>query len=309
MKIGFIGLGQMGRGMAGNLQKAGHDLVITEVSRTAAEPFLARGAVWAGSPRQVAEAADLVFTSLPTPADVESVGFGPDGLAAGLRKGAAWFDLSTNSVDGVRSAHARLAEQGVHFLDAPVSGGPGGAASGKLAIWVGGERALFDQFKPVLDDMADQARYIGEIGAGSIAKLVHNVAATAINAVMAEAMTMGVKAGLDPAPLYEAIRTGAGGRMRAFDNIGRRFLQGKLDPPSFALRLVHKDVALALQVGREASVPMPICGLVQQQITEAMNRGWGGRDSQSFLVLQQERAGVAPFAIPEDQMNALLARS
>jgi 3-hydroxyisobutyrate dehydrogenase len=157
--------------------------------------------------------------------------------------------------------------------------------------------------------MADQARYIGEIGAGSIAKLVHNVAATAINAVMAEAMTMGVKAGLDPAPLYEAIRTGAGGRMRAFDNIGRRFLQGKLDPPSFALRLVHKDVALALQVGREASVPMPICGLVQQQITEAMNRGWGGRDSQSFLVLQQERAGVAPFAIPEDQMNALLARS
>ena len=149
----------------------------------------------------------------------------------------------------MREAHARLAPKGVHFLDAPVSGGPGGAASGKLAIWVGGDRALFDKHKTVLDAMADQARYIGEIGAGSIAKLVHNVAATAMNAVLAEAMTMGVKAGLDAAPLYEAIRTGAGGRMRAFDNIGRRFLQGKLDPPNFALRLVHKDVALALQVG------------------------------------------------------------
>ena len=309
MKLGFIGLGQMGRGMAANLQKAGHELVITEISRTAAEPFLAKGATWADTPRAVAQATDLVFTSLPTPADVEAVGFGENGLASGFKPGAVWFDLSTNSVDGVRSAQARLAKQGVHFLDAPVSGGPGGAASGKMAIWVGGERAQFDRFKPVLDAMADQARYIGEIGAGSIAKLVHNVASTAINAVLTEAMTMGVKAGLDPAPLYEAIRTGAGGRMRAFDNIGRRFLQGKIDPPSFALRLVHKDVALALQVGREVSVPMPLCNLVQQQITEAMNRGWGGRDSQAFLVLQQERAGVPPFAIPEEQMNALMARS
>jgi len=309
MKIGFIGLGLMGRGMAANLQKAGHELVVYDLSRAAAEPYLEKGGIWANTPRAVAEASEIVFTSLPTPADVEAVGFGEDGLAAGFRKGAAWFDLSTNAVDVVRSLHARLAKQGIEFLDAPVSGGPGGAASGKLAIWVGGDKGVFDRCKPVLDAMADQARYIGPIGAGSIAKLVHNVASTAINAVMAEVLTMGVKAGLEPLPLWEAIRTGAAGRMRSFDNVGRRFLQGRLDPPNFALRLVQKDVALALQLGREVSVPMRLCNLVAQDIMEAMNRDWGGRDSQSFLVLQQERAGIPPFALSEEDVNSVYERS
>lgn len=308
MKIGFIGLGLMGRGMAANLQKAGHDLTVSDLSRDAAEPFIERGATWAGTPRALAEACDVVFTSLPTPADVESVGFGENGLAQGLRAGAAWFDLSTNAVDRVRAAHARLAPQGVHFLDAPVSGGPAGAASGKLAIWVGGDDAAFDRCKPVLDAMADQARYIGAIGAGTIAKLVHNIAVSTINAVMAEAMTLGVKAGLDAAPLYEAIRTGVGGRMRMFDSISRRFLQGRLDPPNFALRLVHKDITLATQLGREVGVPLRLCGLVHDEITEAMNRGWGDRDAQAYLLLQQERAGLPPFEVSEEEMTALLAR-
>jgi 3-hydroxyisobutyrate dehydrogenase len=135
------------------------------------------------------------------------------------------------------------------------------------------------------------------------------MASTAINAVMAETITMGVKAGLDPLPLWEAIRTGAAGRMRSFDNVSRRFLQGRLDPPSFALRLVHKDVTLALQLAREVSVPMRLCNMVAQDITEAINRGWGGRDSQSFLVLQQERAGVPPFAATEDEINTIVART
>jgi 3-hydroxyisobutyrate dehydrogenase len=293
----------MGRGMAANIQKAGHELVVTDLVRKSAEPFIEKGATWADTPRAIAESCDVIFTSLPTPADVEAVGFGKDGLVEGLRKGAAWFDLSTNSVEGVRGTNARLADKGIFFLDAPVSGGPAGAASGKLAIWVGGDKAQFDRFKPVLDAMADQARYIGDIGAGSIAKLVHNMASSAINALMAEVMTLGVKAGLEPLPLWEAIRTGAAGRMRSFDNIGKRFLQGKLDPPNFALRLVHKDVALAMQLSREVSVPMRLCNLVYQEITEAMNRGWQGRDSQSFLLLQQERAGVPPFALSAEDVQ------
>jgi 3-hydroxyisobutyrate dehydrogenase len=309
MKVGFIGLGLMGRGMAGNIQKAGFPMVVHDLSRTAADSFVAAGGSWADSPRQLAADCDVVFTSLPTPADVEKVGFGPDGLMEGFRNGAIWLDLSTNAVDVVRDIHARAAEKGVAFLDAPVSGGPGGAASGKLAIWVGGDKTVFDKVKPVLDSMADQARYIGEIGAGSIAKLVHNMASTAINAVMAEVLTMGVKAGLDIVPLWEAVRTGAAGRMRSFDNVGRRFLQGKLDPPNFALRLVHKDIGLALQLARETSVPMRICNLVHQDITEAMNRGWSGRDSQSFLILQQERAGVPPFNIPAEEVEAIYQRS
>jgi 3-hydroxyisobutyrate dehydrogenase len=309
MKIGFIGLGTMGRGMASNLQKAGHELVVNELTRQAASHHLAAGATWADTPKAVAAACEVVFLSLPTPADVETVCFGENGLAAGFKKGSALFDLSTNAVDVVRRLHETFAKQDVAFLDAPVSGGPAGAASGKLAIWIGGDKAVFDRYKPALDAMADQARYIGPIGAGSIAKLVHNVAATAMNAIMGEVMTLGVKAGLEPLPLFEAIRTGADGRMRSFDNVSRRFLQGKLDPPSFALRLVHKDVLLALQLARECNVPMRLCNMVSQDITEAMNRGWSGRDSQSFLVLQQERAGVPPFEVSEKDMNDVIART
>jgi 3-hydroxyisobutyrate dehydrogenase len=308
MKIGFIGLGLMGGGMAANLQKAGHELIVNELTRQAASKHLANGATWAESPRALAEACDVVFTSLPTPSDVEAVCHGENGLAAGFRKGAAWFDLSTNAVDVVRRLNADLAKLGVDFLDAPVSGGPAGAASGKLAIWVGGDKAVFDRYQTVLDAMSDQARYIGPIGSGTIAKLVHNMASTAINAVMAEVLTMGVKAGLEPLALWEAIREGAAGRMRSFDNVSRRFMQGRLDPPNFQLRLVQKDVALAMQLAREVSVPMRLSTLVMQDITEAMNRGWGGRDSQSFLLLQQERAGIPPIVVPAEKINAIVSK-
>ena len=222
MKIGFIGLGLMGRGMATNLRKAGHELTVHDLRREAAAPLLELGAGWAETPKALANSSEVVFTSLPKPADVDAVAGGETGLGAGFAEGAAWFDLSTNSVDAVRGLHARLAAQGAHFLDSPVSGGPAGAASGKLAIWVGGDRAVFDRFKPVLDAMADQARYVGEIGAGSIAKLVHNLAGAAMTQVLGECMTIGVKAGLEPLQLYEAIRAGAIGRARAFDGIHRR---------------------------------------------------------------------------------------
>src|ERR1700749_1202104 len=214
MQIGFIGLGMMGAGMAANLQKAGHQLIVHDLSRQAASQHLANGATWAESPAALAQAVDIVFTSLPTPADVQKVGTGENGLLSGFRKGAAWFDLSTNAVDVVRALHAQLAEHGVAFLDAPVSGGPSGANSGRLAIWVGGDKAVFDKYKAQLDAMGDQALYIGPIGAGTIAKLVHNAAGAAVNVVLSEVFTMGVKAGVEPLQLFAAIRQGAGGRAR-----------------------------------------------------------------------------------------------
>ena len=309
MKIGFIGLGTMGRGIAANFQKAGYALVVNDLTEQAAAAHLKAGAIWAETPGKLAEQCDVVFTSLPTPKDVDAVGFGPSGLMTGFREGAAWFDLTTNSVADVRNIHGRLAEKGIAFLDAPVSGGPAGAASGKMAIWVGGDRAVYDRCKPLLDAIADQPRYIGAIGAGSIAKLTHNMATTALYGIMGEVMSMGIKAGLEPLQLWEAIRGGAGGRMRTFDSISRRFLQGKLDPPSFALRLAQKDVALALQLAREVDVPMQMCDLVAKDIEAAMERGWAGRDCQSFLLLQQERAGIAPIAIPEDQITQAIERT
>ena len=306
MQIGFIGLGMMGAGMASNLQKSGHQLIVHDLSRQAASQHLTNGATWAESPRAVAEAVDIVFTSLPTPADVEKVGTGEDGLLSGFRKGAAWFDLSTNAVSVVRSLHGQLAEHGVEFLDAPVSGGPRGANSGRLAIWVGGDKAVFDKYKSVLDAMGDAARYIGPIGAGSIAKLVHNAAGAAANIAMAEVFTMGVKAGVDPLPLWEAIRQGAGGRARLFDRMADHFLTGSYEPADFALRLLHKDVSLACQLARDVGVPMRLTNLAQLELTEALGRGWGNRDSRVGMLLQQERAGIDKIAVPPDKLKAVL---
>lgn len=305
MKIGFIGLGLMGRGMAASLQKAGHDLIVHDLAPEAASEHLARGATWAETPREVAESCDLVFTSLPTPADVEVVGFGTQGLNTGFRKGAAWFDLSTNAVATVRRAQLSLRTQNVDFLDAPVSGGPAGARSGRLALWVGGERTVFDRYRRVLCVMGDQVSYIGPIGAGTVAKLTHNCASAAISAVLAEVFSMGVKAGVEPLALWAAIRQGATGRQRTFERLGERFLAGRFDPPRFAMRLLSKDVSLALQLGREVGVPMRLCNLMAQEILEALNRGWGGRDSHAFMLLQWERAGLAEPAVPAEQLRAL----
>jgi 3-hydroxyisobutyrate dehydrogenase len=292
MRVGFIGLGLMGNHMATNIQKGGHDLIVHDLRQDAAKPHISAGAKWADSPKQVAELSEVVFTSLPAPPDVESVALGERGILAGLGRGKAYFDLSTNSPTVVRRIHKVFAERGVHMCDAPVSGGPRGAKSGKLAIWVGGEQEIFTRHKPVLDAMSDQATYIGPIGAGSIAKLVHNCAGYAVQTALAEVFTMGVKAGLEPAALWKAVRKGANGRQRLYDRLGDNYLQNKYEPPSFALRLAHKDVSLATAVGREHGVPMRLCELTLMEMTEALNRGWGERDSRVSMLLQNERAGV-----------------
>jgi 3-hydroxyisobutyrate dehydrogenase len=292
MQLGFIGLGTMGASMAANLQAAGHSLVVHDIRPANAAQHLGAGARWAETPRQVAQAADVIFTSLPGPPEVESVTLGEEGLLAGMRKDAVLFDLSTNSPALVRRLHAVFAERGAHMLDAPVSGGPRGAKTRKLALWVGGERAVFDRHKALLDAIGDQARYVGPIGAGSVAKLVHNCAGYAIQCALAEVFTLGVKGGVEPLALFEAVRQGAVGRRRTFDALLDQFLPGSYDPPAFALRLAHKDVSLAAALGAELGVPMRMASLALMELTEAMNRGWGERDSRVAMLLQQERAGV-----------------
>jgi len=306
MRVGFIGLGMMGKGMAANLQKAGHDLVVHDLSRAAAEPFLAKGAVWANSPKEVGAQSEMVFTSLPVPADVEQVATGPNGLIEGMRPDTAFFDMSTNSVAMVRKISAAFAEKNLYMLDSPVSGGPSGAASGKMAIWVGGDEQIFNRHKPVLDAMGDQAAYIGPIGAGTIAKLVHNCTSAVLGVALAEVFTMGIKAGVDPVDLWEAVRQGATGRVRTFDRLGQRFLTGQHDPADFALRLLHKDVGLAVGLGREVGVPMRLANMAYEELTEAMNRGWGTRNSTVGQLLQVERAGIPPLAADPKRIAAVL---
>lgn len=307
MRVGFIGLGTMGAGMAGNLAKAGNELVVHDMNREAAEPFLSNRAIWADSPKAVAEQVDVVFLSLPGPPEVRAVATGAEGLIEGLRPGGAVFDLSTNSPTAVRELHAVFAEKGFEFLDAPVSGGPAGAHSGKLALWVGGDRGVFDKYKAQLDAMGDQAAYIGEIGAGSIAKLVHNCAGYTVQAALGEVFTMGIKAGVEPLDLWEAVRQGVLGRRRTFDGMINQFLPGVYEPAAFALRLAHKDVALATALGREMGVPMRIANLTLEEMTEALNRGWGNMDSRVSLKLQLERSGVE-VAVDPARLKAALER-
>jgi len=307
VKVGFIGLGTMGGAMALNLRKAGYDLVVHDLRHEAAARHIEAGCEWADAARRVAEQCDVVFTSLPGPPEVEAVATGEGGLLSGMKRGSAWFDLSTNSPTVMRRLYGEFAAHGISILDAPVSGGPTGAISGRLAIWVGGDKAIFDQHKPLLDAIGDQAAYIGEIGAGSIAKLVHNLSGYAIQTALAEAFTLGVKAGLDPLDLWDAVRQGASGRRLTFDRLADEFLTGTFDPPSFALRLAHKDVTLATQLGRELGVPMRIANLTREELTEAMNRGWSERDSRVAMLLQEERAGV-DIKVDPARIRALRSR-
>ncbi|MEQ9126288.1 MAG: NAD(P)-dependent oxidoreductase, partial [Alphaproteobacteria bacterium] len=229
------------------------------------------------------------------------------GLIAGMKPGSVLFDLSTNSPTVIRELHAKFAEKGVHLLDAPVSGGPRGAKSGRCAIWVGGDKAVFDANRAPLDTMGDAVRYIGEIGAGSIAKLVHNSAGYAIQCAIGEIFSAGVKAGVEPLALFEAIRMGARGRTRTFDSLSDHYLINSYDPPDFALKLAHKDVSLAAEMARDVGVPCRMIDMTRAEMTDALNRGWGHRDSRSFMLLQQERAGILIDVPKEDVDKALKA--
>jgi 3-hydroxyisobutyrate dehydrogenase len=297
MKIGFIGLGVMGARMAANLARGGHEVTGYDLRKAQVA-----GVTWADAVEAAVAGAEAVFTSLPGPKEVEALA---PVLGAAMKKGAAWFDLTTNSPSCVRRVHALLAPRGIAFLDAPVSGGPGGAQSGKLAVWVGGERAAYDRFEPVLRAFSDQPCYVGPIGAGSVAKLAHNTASFTVQTALAEIFTLGVKAGVEPLALFLAIRQGASGRMRTFDRLVAQYLPGTYDPPAFALRLAHKDISLALELAREVDVPMRIAELTQADFEEGLKRGWSERDSRTPMLLQNERAGVTPH-VPADQLKRAL---
>ena len=305
MKVGFIGLGTMGASMAYNCLQGGNDMVVHDIRRESVTPLLEAGATWADTPREVSESSEIVFTSLPGPTEVEAVALGEEGLLEGLSADKVYFDLSTSTPSMIRRIHEEASARGIHVLDAPVSGGPRGARSRNLAIWVGGDKEIFDRCKPVLDSIGDKAYYVGPIGCGAIAKLVHNCTGYIVQAALAEVFTMGVKAGVEPLALWQAVRRGAQGRRGTFEGLAEHLLPGKFDPPDFALRLARKDVDLAVSVGREFEVPMRLANLTLQEMTEAVNRGWGGRDSRVAMLLQEERAGVE-VRVPEDVLEAVL---
>src|SRR5215510_11718230 len=292
MRVGFIGLGNMGGPMASHVLAAGHTLTVYDARREAATPHLDKGARWADSPMAVAAASEIIFTSLPGPKEVESVALGEGGILQGAEPNSVYIDLSTSSPTLIRRVQEVYKGRQVHVLDAPVSGGPIGAQQATLAVMVGGDRAVYDRVKPVLDAIGNKVSYVGSIGCGAIAKIVHNMIGICTQAILAEGLTLGVKAGVEPEALRKAIADGAVGQGLMLNYmVPNVVFKGDFDTVRFALRLARKDIGLGTELGREVQVPLKVASLVEQDLIEAMAHGWGDRDSTVPFLMQEERAG------------------
>src|SRR5499433_2417230 len=292
--VGFIGLGNMGSGMGGNIQKADYPMVVYDIRDSAMQPFVTNGARTASSPAEVARLSDVVFTSLPGPKEVEEVATGASGVLEGIKPGGIYVDLSTSRPTLIRRIEPMFRQKGAHVLDAPVSGGKSGAATRNLAVMVGGERAIYERIKPILDAFGDKVFYAGAIGAGSVCQLVHNMIGHGIRQAIAEGLTLGVKAGVDAEALWECVRRGATGRMSGLhEGIPRTVFRDSYTPAAFTLALARKDLGLATELAREVGVPVPVADLVEGLVLEALARGWGDLDNNVVVRLQEEAAGTS----------------
>jgi 3-hydroxyisobutyrate dehydrogenase len=293
MRVGFIGLGNVGGPMAGFVRGAGFPLVVHDLRRETATPLLAGGATWADSPREVAAQCDVVCTCVPGPPEMDTVMRGPGGVLEGVSRGAVVVDHTTNDPALVREVGAALAERGCDLLDAPLDGGREGALEGQLTLFVGGEEDVLRRVKPVLDSFSRSVVWVGALGAGSITKLVHNALAMSIDLLLAECLTLGAKAGVAVPRLVEAFGEGCivSGNMTFTKRMPATLFQGDF-APRFALALAHKDFRLAGELAARHRVPTRLLDLCQVELLEAMNRGWGAEDRLKASTLQEERAGV-----------------
>lgn len=290
MKVGFIGVGQMGVHMAGKVMEAGFDLVVHDADKRAAQPLLERGAGWAETPAEVAESCRVVITCLPTPQIVEEVALGPAGLANRWQAGDIYVDMSTNAPSTVRRIADAAAKSGVSVLDAPVSGGTRGAEQGTLTIMVGGETAALEKARPVLEPMSNKIFHLGDVGCGNVAKLVNNLIGLACNSICAEGMVLGARAGIDPQALYDlmTISTADNWSLRQYP----RTVFKRDFAPGFKISLAHKDLSLALGLGEEYGVPLPVAEAVRDDLAGAMARGFGGNGVDAVILPLEEAAGV-----------------
>ena len=291
MKIGFIGTGNMGNPMASHLIKAGHQVTVHDLRREAAINLLEVGATWADTPKDATTGNEMVFTSLPVPRDVEVVVLGENGILGEAVPGSIFVDLSSNSPTLIRRIHQACQEKGVIVLDAPVSGGQIGAAAGTLAIMVGGDQEIFSRIKPVLDAMGSHVVYCGPIGSGMVVKICNNLISMGAGVLLAESLTLGVRAGVDLAVLVDVIGNSSGSCSRMTRKFPNNLFKGNFEP-GFAITLAAKDVRLATDLARELGLPLELSNLVDQRHVEALFRGWGAEDCDAVVRLQEEKSGV-----------------
>ena len=278
MKVGFIGLGVMGRPMAQHLRSAGHELFVW-----ARRPDSATGldAVVCATLAELGRQCEVVFTIITSSADVEGVALGQDGLIEGMAAGSVLVDCSTIAPDAARHIAARLKEQGIHMLDAPVSGGGQGAIDATLAIMVGGEAEVLEKVRPLLDCLGKRIVHIGPNGAGQVAKACNQMIMVAAIQAVAEAMRLAKAAGVDCAKVKSALSGGSAGS-KVLNVMGERMVQRDFSA-GIEARLHHKDFGLVRAAARQSGVPLPLTAVVDQQLNALMAQGWGRDDTSSLL--------------------------
>ena len=289
-KIGFIGLGIMGRPMAKNLLKAGYSLLVYDIVGEAVEDVVTEGAQGASSSKEVAETTTRIITMLPDSADSEAVILGPQGVLEGARPGSHVIDMSSIAPLVSQKIAAECAKKGVEMLDAPVSGGESGAINGTLAIMVGGKQSVFDENYDLMKVMGANVVLTGDIGAGGVTKLANQVIVAANIEALSEALVLSQKAGVDPARVFEAIRGGLAGsavmEAKAPMMLDRNFRAG------FRVRLHQKDLRNVLQTAQELNVPLPVTALVQQMLGTLVNHGDADADHSAILHILEQMADV-----------------
>ena len=288
-KIGFIGLGIMGKPMARNLVKAGYHLVVHNRSRQAVKELVAEGATEAASPKEVAEQCDVVITMLPDSPDVEQVVLGPDGVSEGIKSGMLFIDMSTIAPGTARNVYEALKAKGVESLDAPVSGGEVGAIEGTLSIMVGGSEAGFQRAKPIFEVMGKNIVLIGDPGAGQVTKACNQIVVGITIQAVSEALILARKSGVEPARVREAL-LGGFAQSRILDLHGQRIIDRTFQP-GFRVRLHRKDLAIALQTGREVSLPLMLTSQVAELMNALIARGDGDLDHSGLAHLLEQMGG------------------
>jgi len=290
-RIGFIGLGIMGKPMARNLLKAGYPLVVHNRSRASVEELSREGARAAGSPQEVAQGSDVVITMLPDSPDVEQVVLGAKGVIEGVRQGMLLVDMSTVAPSTSLKLHRAMAERQVQALDAPVSGGEIGAREATLSIMVGGDEGAFQRALPILQAMGKNIVRVGGPGAGQVAKACNQVIVALTIQAVAEALTLARKCGVDPGKVREAL-LGGFAQSRILEVHGKRMIDRAFQP-GFRMRLHRKDLAIALQTGKEQGVALLATAQAAELMDSLLAQGKGELDHSGLALLVEQMAGLA----------------
>jgi 2-hydroxy-3-oxopropionate reductase len=289
-KIGFVGLGIMGKPMARNLMKAGHSLAVYDIRPEPVKELTGEGARAAASAREAAAGAEVTITMVPDSPDSERAILGPGGVLEGAGKGSVIIDMSSiNPLVSQRIAR-EVQQKGVEFLDAPVSGGEPGAIQGTLAIMVGGKQQVFDRCTDILKVMGKSVVRVGDVGAGNVTKLANQIIVAANISALSEALVLATKAGLDPRLVFQAIRGGLAGS-NVMEAKAPMILAGNFKP-GFRIRLHQKDLHNAILAGKDLGVPLPVTALVQQMLTSLMTAGRGDYDHSGIVTFLEDLAKV-----------------